>query len=232
MDTAAIAGAIGSVASAIATIVLAVLTGRYVRLTNALVEEGKATKYPNVYADIEFDSYEVRFIVGNAGSSPAINVRFDVTDNVPWRKVKDYEFGFDQVAAIKNGITYLAPGRILKYNAGFVDRDPAFFSENSNIEILLTFETESGVTVKREFSIELSAYAGVLLESFSDPEREVAKAIRDVESQRSSHESMQRLLSGGGSKRRCPICAELISVRAKKCPHCHEAVPQEQGDGG
>lgn len=70
MDPTNLAGVIGSITSAIATIVLAVLTGRYVHLTNALVEEAKASKHPNVFVDIEFDSYEVRFIVGNSGSTP------------------------------------------------------------------------------------------------------------------------------------------------------------------
>ena len=110
MDLATLAGVIGSVASAVATIVLAVLTGRYVRLTKALVEEAKASKHPNVFVDIEFNSYEVRFIVGNSGSTPARNVRFKVTDNVPWRKIGDVESGLESVSAIKTGISYLAPG--------------------------------------------------------------------------------------------------------------------------
>ncbi|MDP3512808.1 MAG: hypothetical protein Q8S20_08660 [Sulfuritalea sp.] len=228
MDIAAVVGVVGSVASAIATIILAVLTGRYVRLTNSLVEEAKAAKFPNVYVDIEFDSFEVRFIVGNAGSMPATNIRFQVTDNVPWRKMEKFESGFESVSAIRSGISYLAPGRILKYNAGFVDRDPAFFSDTSSIEILLTFETDSGVTVKREFAIELRAYSGVLLESFTHPEREVAKAIRDAESHRASRETTKTIFTG--RKKRCTFCGESISIVAKKCPHCLEFLPEQETD--
>jgi hypothetical protein len=224
MEPTTLAGVIGSVASAVATIVLAVLTGRYVRLTNALVEEAKASKHPNVFVDIEFDSYEVRFIVGNAGSTPARNVRFKVTDNVPWRTMGNFESGFESVSAIKTGITYLAPGRILKYNAGFVDQDPAFFSENSSVEIQLTYETESNVIVNRDFAIELRAYSGVLLESFTHPEREVAKAIRDAESHRSSCESSKSMITRI-AKKSCPSCGESISPKAKKCPHCLEFLP-------
>ena len=230
MDLTTLAGLIGSVATAVATIVLAMLTGRYVRLTNSLVEEAKASKHPNVFVDIEFDSYEVRFIVGNSGSTPARNVRFKVTDNVPWRKMANFESGFESVSAIKTGISYLAPGRILKYNAGFVDQDPTFFSDDSCVEIQLTYETESNLVVIRDFAIELRAYSGVLLESFTQPEREVAKAIRDAESHRESHESSKSFITSV-FKKSCPSCGESISAKAKKCPHCLEFLPiSQEGD--
>lgn len=154
-------------------------------------------------------------------------MRFKVTDNVPWRKLSNFDSGFDSVSAIKTGITYLAPGRILKYNAGFVDQDPAFFSENSSIEIQLSYETESNVIVNRDFSIELRAYSGVLLESFIHPEREVAKAIRDAESHRSSRESSKSMVSRM-VKKNCPFCGEPISPKAIKCPHCLEFLPNKQ----
>ena len=118
----------------------------------------------------------------------------------------------------------MPPGRILKYNAGFVDRGSAFFSENSSVEIQLTYETESNVIVNRDFVIELRAYSGVLFESFTDPERDVAKAIRDAESRRSSHESSKSMIIRI-AKKSCPSCGESISPKAKKCPHCLEFLP-------
>lgn len=221
MDPTTLAGVIGSVVSAVATIVLAVLTGRYVRLTNALVEEAKASKHPNVFVDIEFHDHEVRLVVGNSGLTPARNLRFKVVDSVPWRKMGNLDSGFESVSAIRTGVAYLAPGRILKYSAGFVDHDPAFFSESSNVEIQLTYEAESNVIVNRNFAIELRAYSGVLLESFTHPEREVARAIRDAESHRSSRESSKSMIARV-AKKSCSFCGESISSKAKKCPHCLE----------
>lgn len=227
MDVESLVGVDASVVTAIATIVLAVLTGFYVRLTYALVKEAKLAKFPNVYVDIEIRDEYISFIVGNAGSTPARNIRFKVKDNFPWHGTKGFESGIESISAVKDGISYLAPGRILKYDAGFISRDPSSFTEGNNIEIHLTFETELGTVQKREFSIELRSYHRVLLESFTHPEREIAMAIRDVNRNRSFHESLtQRFMHS--AKKVCPICGENIPSKAKKCPRCLEFLPAEQ----
>lgn len=224
MDAAAVVSIVGAIASAVATIVLAFLTARYVRLTKALVDEARSTKQPNVYADVEFDDYDVRFVVGNSGPAPAIDVRIDVTDSIPWKKRGEFQQGFANVAPVKNGIAYLAPGRVLKYMVGIAEADSAFFAEGSAVQIRLRYLTETGTELKRDFVIELKSYNNVLLDSFKDPESEIAKAIRDSEWRRTSHDPIRSMINRMG-KTPCPSCGELISSKAIKCPHCHEPVP-------
>ncbi len=226
MSTSTIVTLIGSTATAVATVILAVLTGKYVKLTHALVEETQSAKFPNVFVDIEFDSYDVKFIVGNAGSSPALDVRFTVQDSVPWRQIENFPCGIASLSIVQHGISYLAPGRILKFLAGYVQHDIDFFASGNTIEVGLTFSTETGKTVSRQFSIDLHSYSGVLYESFIAPEREVAIAIRDAESHRSSLNPVKNIISSF-SKKSCPSCGERIASSAKKCPKCHEFIHVE-----
>jgi hypothetical protein len=231
MDTSAIVTLVGSTASAVATVILAFLTSKYVRLTHALVEETRSAKFPNVFVDVEFDDMGVKFLAGNAGNSPALNVQFKVEDSVPWRKTEGYPTGIQELSIVKNGISYLAPNRTLKFFAGYVERNPAFFASGSAIVVSLTFETEAGTKVTRDLSIDFSSYAGVLFESFTHPEREVAKAIRDAESHRSSRDPIRSIVNRI-SRHTCPSCGELISPKAKKCPQCHEYLPEASETNG
>ena len=227
MDTPGLLSLVGSLASTLATIVLVFLTGKYVRLTHALVEEARVAKYPNVYVDIEFDETDVKFIVGNSGGTAAIDIQFDVKDSVPWRKIDKFPAGINSISVVEHGISYLAPGRILKFPAGYVACDPGFFASGSAIDISLTFKTETGMTVHRQCIIELRSYAGILLETFRNPERDVAKAIHDAESSRRSHESFASSTKNF-FKKACPSCGEQVASAAKKCPHCLEVIPDEQ----
>jgi hypothetical protein len=230
MDTAALLSAIGAIASAIATIVLVGLTGKYVKLTHALVEESRQSKYPNVFVDIEFDQRDVKFLVGNSGSTPALDIRFDIKDQVPWRKIGGRSSGIDSISAVKTGISYLAPGRTLKFNAGYIDNDPKFFAEGSSIEITLAFKNEAGIELHREFTIDLQSYSGILFETFLDPQREVARAIRDSERDRRSSETGNRMHNL--FKKSCPSCGEMVASKATKCPHCHEGIPEAASSNG
>jgi len=232
MDIASTLSAVGAIASAIATIVLAGLTWKYVKFTHALVEESRQTKYPNVFVDIEFDDMDVKFLVGNAGATPALAISFNVRDQVPWRKIGDHPSGITSIVAVQKGISYLAPGRTLKFNAGYVEYDQNFFAEGSSIDIILDFKTEEGIQLHRQFTIDLQSYSGILFESFLDPQREVAKAIRDSERNRRSDESITSHIHNM-FKKSCPSCGELVSSKAVKCPHCHEVVPESTlKDGG
>jgi hypothetical protein len=227
METPALLSLVGSTVSALTTIVLVFLTAKYVKLTHALVEEARVAKYPNVYVDVEFDEMDVKFVVGNSGGSAAVDIQFDVKDSVPWRKIENFPIGIKSISAVENGISYLAPGRILKFQAGYVERDPEFFAKGSTIDISLTFRTEMGMSLRRQYTIELRSYAGILLETFRNPEREVAQAIRDAESSRRSRESFTKR-TNNLFRKACPSCGELVTPVAKKCPHCLEFIPDEQ----
>ena len=135
----------------IATIVLAFLTCRYVRLTHSMVEEAKSQKEPNVWIDLELSSYHAKLLVGNSGSSPAKNLKFKVKDNIPWRKDQEFADSLETILPMKNGISYLAPSRTLKYIAGYIDSGKTFSELDSTVEIKLTYETEAGKKISRDF---------------------------------------------------------------------------------
>jgi len=216
---------ITTVVTAFATVVLALLTGWYVRLTYHMLQEAKATKEPNVWVDLELTSYEVKLMVGNSGSSPARNLRFDIKDNVPWRKIENHEEGFNAIQPIKDGISYLAPDRVLKYEAGLIDFEKTLNNKNSTVEIILKFDSDIKKNIRREFLIDMGQYNGVLLETFRNPASEISKAIRDVRDSLKHDKSGDTILSRM-LKKKCPICGEKISSDARKCPMCLEFIDE------
>jgi len=194
-----------------------------------MLKETKAAKQPIVYVDLELSSNgQVKFIIGNSGVSPATNIQFRITDTIPWQEVFSKNTPeLSQISPIKNGISYLAPKRVLKYTAGYIPRgSPSIkaFSENSYANIFMEYKTEDHQTFEREFTIHFNQYSHVLSESFSTPELEIAQAIRDAESSRQSDHMSNSLFRGMLGKKYCPICMELIGQSAKKCPQCHEFI--------
>jgi hypothetical protein len=228
LDPVALAGIIGSSASALATVVLVFLTYRYVRLTSALVEEARASRVPTVFLDIELGDLP-KLVIGNVGTAPAFKLRFEVLADVPWRSMgKGHVSGIKALAPIKQGISYLAPGRILKFFPGDIDDKSQFFSAVSVIRIRLHYDTESGRTITRDVSFGMGSYSGVAVESFSDPFREIARQIREaaheLRRQDDPLRAMNRLF-----KKACPTCGEQVMSSAKKCRFCMEPIPSEQG---
>lgn len=224
MQTSELITVIGSAASAIATVLLAILTAKYVKLTHALVEEAKAAKRPNVYVDLEFETSEVKLLIGNTGTSSAYNLKIEVEDAIPWSKLGNRPAGFASLSIIENGLKYLAPGRTLKFHAGYIDKDQDFFAAGSEVKIALSYQTESGISMSQNLTIDLPSYSGVLFESFLNPEREVARAITKAEEDRFSRETTKNTMTQM-FKAVCPSCSERISSKAKKCHHCLEFLP-------
>ncbi len=160
--------AIGITVTAIATVILAWLTGRYVRLTNSMLEETKASRGPIVYVDLEFSrSNNVKLIVGNSGLAPAHNLSFKVEESIPWRESNSHK-GISGLVPITDGISYLAPNRILKFTAGRLDWDK-LKKLDSKVSFQVTYDDHIGKHHKIEFIIDIGQYEGVLLESFKTP---------------------------------------------------------------
>lgn len=213
-----------STITTIATVVLALLTAWYVRLTNKMLKETRASRGPTVYVDLELNSFEVKLIIGNSGLGPAHNLRFKVKETIPW--VKDsFGKGINHLTPIKDGITYLAPGRVLKFTAGRVD-----WKETDEIDAIVKFDIDYDDHVeehhKLQFVIDMGQYSGVSLESFGNPASEIADAIRSVQreisSDRMAENSMTNIF-----KKNCPYCHEKIYSSAKKCFHCHEFINED-----
>lgn len=215
----------GITITAIATIVLAWMTYRYVKLTNHMLAETRALRGPTIYVDLEMDVFLVILIIGNSGSGPAHNISFNVKESIPWRESKNL-IGISNLSPIKEGVSYLAPGRILKYNAGYLDWDKL-----KELDCIISFNIEYDDHLRKhhnfKFLIDMGQYDGIRFESFKNPASEIAGAIRKIEDARRSDKTIGRITSSWGSKK-CPICGERISVDAKKCPHCMEFLSEEK----
>ena len=203
----------------IATVVLAILTAKYVRLTHLMLEEAKSQKEPNVWVDLEFlPHYDIKLLIGNSGSTPAKDITFQVYDNIPWRKDSGV---LQDLSPIKNGISYLAPFRTLKYDAGYFDWIK-FKEEKRTIEINLIYKTETGKILRKNFPINLLHYSDILYETFKNPNDEIVEALKSQRNSSDIKNSLKNFI-----KKSCPFCCESISPNAKKCPHCHEWLKKE-----
>lgn len=187
--TQAIIQSIVAVVTAIATVALTWLTSRYVRLTGSMLEEARRSKEPNIYIDLEFREYRTfTLIVGNSGSTPAHNIKIKVTESAPWETD-----GFQGLDVITNGISYIAPGRELKYEVGDFDYRN-FGKADTSIIFCVSFCNQSGRTCEATFKVDLSQYRSVLPESFTKPEFEIARAIKEVEHSRITEQTVNNWL--------------------------------------
>jgi hypothetical protein len=106
--------------AAMSNVLLAGLTAMYVLLTRQIVRQIRAAREPSVFFDLDFPESEVRVVVGNSGESPALNIRFSITEDLPWRSPRMTD-GLRSIEMIRSGISFLAPRRTLKLLGGFID---------------------------------------------------------------------------------------------------------------
>jgi hypothetical protein len=215
----------GATITALATVILAWLTSRYVKLTNHMLEETRATRGPSVYVDIEFNSHEAKLIIGNSGFGAAQDILFEVQDSIPWA-IDDFNKGLANLTPIKHGIPYLAPTRVLKYRIGTINSEE-FFSKESKASLKINYTDSFNNKNNIEFEINMNAYDGVLIESFYPPEELIAKQLERNRIQAKSGSSMTSTMNRM-FKKSCPICGETISSSAKKCPKCLEFIADEK----
>lgn len=116
--TQGIATLIATTVSAVATVILALLTAKYVRFTASMVEEMREAREPAVYVDLVFpDGHDAELIIGNNGVSAARSLRLSLTEALPWHG----RAFLDRLAILKEGMPYLAPGRKLQFYLGSID---------------------------------------------------------------------------------------------------------------
>jgi hypothetical protein len=217
-----------SLVAALATVVLAWLTARYVRVTAELLEESRRSRLPSVSLDFELPDHALRFVVANDGGSAARNIRFDVLKDVAWIRRMKASSGLAHLPPFTTGISYLAPARRLKYHFGYPN-----WKDVSSTDMMATIRVAYEDTVGNQHTdtvnYDFTQMREVLFESFQDPTRAVAQAIRDAESQRHSSQRFARMFSQGpfpGLRKACPMCGEMIAALAKKCPHCREMLTE------
>lgn len=156
------------VLSALSTVVLAVLTLVYVILTRKLAKTAMAGQRPAIWLDLEVVSpSNIFFTIGNGGSTPARNVRFKVKDKFYWGKAGNSGTGVKGLQVVKEGIPYIPPGRVWKYDVGEARLPSSSDSDNEcKIDIELTFDSDLEKGIKRKFVFDIATFRGVLLQSF------------------------------------------------------------------
>lgn len=211
---AAIASGIGALAAAVATVVLAWLTSKYVRLTNRLVEETRAARAPEVVVDLQFENIVPRLVIANRGPTAAYNVQVKVSErNITWR---DSNPKLSDLAPIKKGISFLPPGRTMRYMVGMLDIEKTLAADAA-LEFEVSYQDDGGATFERQFSLEFAAFNAMLLEG-RKPHEVIAEAIRNAAEHLKPRTFFMK------RTRACPVCYEQIRAEARKCPHCLEAV--------
>jgi hypothetical protein len=228
---------ISTVVITVATVVLAVLTFKYVRLTQMMVQEMKRSREPLVNVDFEMPDHTLRLVISNSGLSPAKNVRFRVTQDAKWIRDERGQHGLSEFPPIKNGISYLVPGRKLKFYLESPNWKTVA-NKDLNVSLVVDCEDESGKSFTQCIDMDLCHFRWVLFESFRDSTLAVAEAIKDAERDRRSSErigSHARLFIA--PQKACPFCGDLIPRIAKKCSHCGEWItekekPSDQGPSG
>jgi hypothetical protein len=219
MDSNAVS-AYAAIVSAATTIVLACLTGWYVRLTGRMVSEMRAARQPIVFLDLEIrDNVNVILIIGNSGDAPARHIRFDVDDGIPWSH-KPW-FAPAELPALRDGIPYLAPGRTLRFGLGPLDWKTAT-TKSGWLNVKITFEGEEGRRFVHPANIDLARYNGLSADTFSNHPGAVVEALRGI--LQVSIETAEREKPNSFTKW-CPACAHPMSNSAKKCADCGEWLP-------
>lgn len=213
-----------TIAAAGINFLLTVLTAIYVYFTRRMVCEMQAARQPSVFIDLEFPDEQARIAIGNSGESPAVNVVFEIKEDIPWRHFLAGKDGLKSLEVIKHGVSFLPPDRVLKFMGGYVDWEK-FRQAPGQLQIKIKFDNEAGHHFTRDYRINISQYAQLLYDTFRDPSTAIAQAIRESERSRRSKDSMQSIFQS--PKRTCPICAQRIPKAAKKCPECLEFIDPE-----
>lgn len=197
-----------------ATVVLVRLTGRYVSLTQALLDQSREDRAAAVVVDLVFDGFWAWLSVTNSGSKPATDVSFLVTEKGEWGSGGRPS----QLKVVSRGISYLPPGRTLKYAVGALDWKAISTGSEATVSIKLAFESE-GNRRDREFVIDLAQYLESAREN--SPNEALVRAIDRL----TDHTGRVERRFAFELKKQCVECSEDIPGRAKRCSHCMAVQP-------
>ena len=200
---------------------------RYVRLTARIVEESQRSREPAVTVDFEMPDHSLRLVIENHGLSPAKNTQIEVLKDVGWLSMGKGQTGLVAAGPIREGVSYLTPGRKLKYYLGFPQWTDTPDDEMET-SLRVTYEDDSGKHFEHVVDFDFGQMRDVLFESYKDSNLAVAEAIREAERDRQSHESFQGVFNMMTPMKACVACGEAIPAGAKKCSHCLEFQPEDE----
>lgn len=208
-------------ASVVVNVVLTAVTATYVVLTRKMLKEMQKAREPFVVVDVELPDPMLRLIISNLGQSPARDIHFSVLKDLPSLSLENKDSGIKEMPVMKTGISSLAPGRSLKFIVGGLPNIPK--NEDKTIAIEVSFKNESGSEFVRKEVIDISALHDVLFESFQDPSHKVEAAIKNLKLENSRTMNPFSVLMRPKTKE-CPMCAESIPDKARKCSKCGESL--------
>ena len=212
------------------------LTGLYIKLTGEMVRQMRAAREPSVYADIEVNGGKHIIIVGNCGESPAVNIRFSFIGASPLRDINGIPSADKTLA--QQPITFLAPNKILKFWAGYVDFNAQ--QPVPELVIRIAYENEKGKRFSRTCRINVLNLDNLLFETFRDSSQDIADAIREGNQEKSLKHFLRNDLlipNGFGAQKQhkdkrlrvpCPTCSEMVLLDARKCRFCREVIDRPE----
>lgn len=207
----------------VATLVLVLLTARYVALTSRVARETRLNLRPSLSADVsvEREWNHIYFAVANTGQRPATDATFRLIQ----ASHDELESRLRALPPFMQGISYLAPGRRYHYELDRTRMEDALGGDDGQpYRFSISIDYRDGDDqFEEEVTIDLVAMNGVLYSSFDSDGTIVAKELKRMADQlrRPRINHMLRF-----SKRPCEFCREDVSHDAKKCPHCREWIAE------
>ena len=211
----------------IATVVLAIITWRYVRLTKHILEEHRLMRLdankPEIMVSLlphETHIAWVMFYVENIGTGLARHLKFTADPS----SISSFDRPLEEIGFLKREIEVLAPGRKMQ---SFLVSAVGKFDElkQQPLKITVTYKDSEDGEYAETFPLDFSELEGLSHEG--SPLFEIAKAIQDVK-------KVLRDLTTGVSKPTIltePLSKHLIrehaSILEKKLAHLPDEAQQE-----
>ena len=148
-----------------ATVFLAFLTAMYVWFTHKLVKETKNMREPVMNIDFEVPKGSLKLNIENTGLTAAKNIKFYISHDISWINYSGEKHGLKNVPIIQRGISYLKPGRSLKFYAGNLSEDK-HNPDGDILDIKISYENLNGKKLSNDVLLDMSLYREVLFESF------------------------------------------------------------------
>lgn len=182
------------------------------------LEHMRAARSASVVVDLQFTHLAVYLAVSNIGSSEATNIKLDIDDRIPWSRD-----GLLQLEVVKTGISYLPPGRTLKFWAG-IPIWKELTPENAILKVKLAY-TSDGHVAERDFVIDFAQFKGSSAEP--DDTSRIVDAIREISRSNRMRSQVGRMFQP--KMKACVECAESIKLAARRCRYCTSLQPEDEG---
>lgn len=224
--TATLIQAVSAIVTTVTTVVLAVFTGWYVKLTGRMAAAMKETREPAVELDVEIQQSELYLVLSNRGANAASNVKLRITSPLDW--LQDGGTPLTDLPVVRVGLDHLAPERVLRFDAGYIDW-PAAAANGGVIAASIDYQNADGRHFTRAVRINVAQYEGVTVASFDSPVASIAEALREMNRRAQERDLVLRFTGAGGKV--CPACGKMIPHAARKCYRCGEEVALAAGSG-